>query len=99
MRRPSSCSVTTMVPISAVVAEPARPVASSAVSTGRELADQAEADHRAERIGGAEARQRVVALQAEHGADRRAAQADDDQREHAELEELVDEAGRRVAAA
>jgi spermidine synthase len=34
MRSPSSCSVATMVPISAAVAEPARPVASSAVRTG-----------------------------------------------------------------
>ena len=34
MRSASSCSVATMVPISAVVAEPARPVARSAVSTG-----------------------------------------------------------------
>ncbi len=34
MRRPSSCSVATMVPISAVAAEPARPVTRSAVSTG-----------------------------------------------------------------
>ena len=34
MRRPSSCSVDFMAPISAVIAEPARPVTSSPVSTG-----------------------------------------------------------------
>ena len=34
MRRPSSCSVATMAPISAAAAEPARPVTSSPVKTG-----------------------------------------------------------------
>jgi hypothetical protein len=34
MRRPSSCSVVTIDAISAAIAEPARPVTSSAVSTG-----------------------------------------------------------------
>ena len=34
MRSPSSCSVATIAPISAATAEPARPVTSSAVSTG-----------------------------------------------------------------
>ena len=34
MRSPSSCSVVTMVAISAAAAEPARPITSSAVSTG-----------------------------------------------------------------
>ena len=57
-----------------------------------QLANEAEADDGAERVGGAEADQRVVALQPEHRADRDAAQADDDQRQHAELEQLVDEA-------
>ena len=64
MRRPSSCSVATIVPISAAVAEPARPVASSAVSTGPSSRIRRQADDRAERLGGAEAHERVVALQA-----------------------------------
>ena len=64
-----------------------------------ELADEAQADDRAERLRGAEADQRVVALQAEHHADGGAAHADDDERQHAELEELVDEAAARGAAA
>jgi hypothetical protein len=34
MRRPSSCSVVTIEAISAAIAEPARPVTSSAVNTG-----------------------------------------------------------------
>src|SRR2546426_2315223 len=56
-----------------------------------ELADQAQADDRAERPLGAEADQRVVALQAEDRPDRRAADADDDQREDADVEERADE--------
>jgi len=34
IRKPSSCSVATIAPISADVAEPARPITSSAVITG-----------------------------------------------------------------
>ena len=64
-----------------------------------ELADEAQADDRAERLLGAEAHQRVVALQAEHHADGQAADADDHQREHAELEQLVDEQAHTRTAA
>ena len=95
MRSPSSCSVATMVPISAAVAEPARPVVEQRRQHRAELADQAQPDDRAERLVGAEAHQRVVALQAEHHADGEPADADDDERQHAELVELVDEAARR----
>ena len=97
MRSPSSCSVATIVPISAVVAEPARPVASSAVSTGPSSRRRPEPDDRAERARRAEADERVVALEPEHHPDREAADADDDERQHAELVELVDEARGRAS--
>ena len=99
MRRPSSCSVTTIEAISAAAAEAARPVTSSAESTGPELADQREADHRAEALLRAEAHQRVVALQAEHHADREPRDADDREREHADVVELVEGAAQAQRAA
>ncbi len=55
-----------------------------------ELADEAQADDGAERLLGAEAHERVVALEAEHHADGQTAHADDDERQHAELEHLVE---------
>src|SRR5689334_17527586 len=56
-----------------------------------ELADQRQRDERPERVRRAEARELVVRLEPEHHADREPADADDDEREHAELVELVDE--------
>src|SRR5262245_20635364 len=58
---------------------------------GSEFADQAQADDRTERVLRAEANERVVTLQAENHADRQTADADDDERKHAELEDLRDE--------
>ncbi len=91
MRSPSSCSVATIVPISAVVAEPARPVASSAVSTGPSSRISDRPTTAPSESLGAEAHQGVVALQPEHHADRQSGDADDHQRQHAEVEHLVDE--------
>src|SRR6185369_12193040 len=58
---------------------------------GTKLADQAQADDRAERVFRAEAHQRRVALQAQHHADGDARDADDQDRQHADLEQLVEE--------
>src|SRR5262245_16388998 len=55
-----------------------------------ELAHQAQADDRAKRLRGTEALQGVVALEAEHHADGQPADADDGQREEAQLVDLVD---------
>src|SRR5262249_43012953 len=55
-----------------------------------ELAHQAQTDERAQRLRGAEALERVVALEAEHHADGQPADADDEQREEAQLVDLVD---------
>ena len=71
---------------------PRGPSTSSAVSTGPELAHQRQTDHARRGFVGAEAHERVVALQAEHHADREPADADDHERQHAELVDLVDEA-------
>src|SRR5262249_5542972 len=57
-----------------------------------ELAHQAQPDDRAERLRRAEALERVVPLESEHHADRETADADDEEREDAELVELVDDA-------
>src|SRR5262249_8395513 len=56
-----------------------------------QLANETEPDHRPERLFRTEADEGVVALQTEHHTDRDAADADDHQRQHAEIEELGDE--------
>src|SRR5260221_9318820 len=55
-----------------------------------ELAHQRQRDQHAERFGGAEALQRLIALQREHHADEQPRHQDDDEREHAGEVDLGD---------
>jgi hypothetical protein len=91
MRRPSSCSLVTIDAISAAIADPARPGDEQRREHRPELAHERETHHRAERALGAEPRQRHIALEAEHRADRRTRQAHDRERQHADVVDLVHE--------
>ena len=92
MRSPSSCCVVTMAPISAAIAEPARPVTSSEVSTGPSSRTRLSPTNVPSADSAPKTGQRGVALQADHHPDRFARDAHDQQREHPDVEELVDHA-------
>ena len=77
------CSVAFIRPISAVIADAGAAREQQPRDHRPELAHQRQRDQDAERLRGAVALQRVVALQAEHHADEQPRHQDDDQRQHA----------------
>ena len=78
-----SCSVAFIRPISAVIALPGAAREQQPRHHRPELAHQRQRDEHAERLVGAVALQRVVALQRQHHADEQPGHQDDDERQHA----------------